>query len=286
MTPTMTATPTSSITPTNTPTPTLSVTPTITPSITPTITPTNTITPTPSVTLSDCTIQGFAVDQTPIIQSGLVINVNGTPASYPGTGTVWYDLENNYNGDLINGPTWNSGTGGYFSFDGVNDYCYFGDSSTGLNTGSRTFGGWVNTTTSSTDKVFFIRGEDTFGAGWSLSLYKEGVTNKFGFAGVWGLTSTANVTSTTTLVNNTWYYVVARWISGTEISIYVNGVKEATVSVPYTTLRGLSKGWQIARYSGPTYSQVDIGEFELYNRALSDAEVLQNYNIRKSIYGY
>jgi hypothetical protein len=42
------------------------------------------------------------------------------PQSYPGTGTVWYDLSgNNAHGTLINSPTWNSN--GYFTFDGVDD---------------------------------------------------------------------------------------------------------------------------------------------------------------------
>lgn len=275
LSPTMTTTPTNTVTPTVTPTTTVTQTPTVTSTVTPTYTPFYTVTPTPSTGMNS------------IIQSGLTINVNGTYPSYPGTGTVWYDLQNNYNGSLINGPTWNSGTGGYFSFDGINDYCYFGDGSKGLDTGSRTFGGWVRATTSSTDKVFYFRGEDSFGNGWSMSLYKAANTNKFACTNIYmNGSGTDTVTSTTTLVNNTWYYVVARWTSGTGLSIYVNGVKEATVTHSGTLLRDSTRGWEIARYNGPTYRAVNIGDFELYDRALSDAEVLQNYNTRKSIYGY
>ena len=40
--------------------------------------------------------------------------------SYPGTGTTWFDLTSNANNGTINGATWNSG--GYFDFDGSNDY--------------------------------------------------------------------------------------------------------------------------------------------------------------------
>ena len=41
--------------------------------------------------------------------------------SYPGTGTVWYDISGKNNpSNLTNGPTFNSG--GWFEFDGVNDY--------------------------------------------------------------------------------------------------------------------------------------------------------------------
>ena len=43
--------------------------------------------------------------------------------SYPGTGTAWSDLSGNGNtGTLTNGPVYNSGNGGYISFDGSNDY--------------------------------------------------------------------------------------------------------------------------------------------------------------------
>lgn len=280
-TPTPTPTPTQTVTPGLSPT--MTTTPTNTPSqtvsVTPTFTPTSTITPTPTLT------PGL----NPIIQNGLVINVNGGPNSYVGTGTTWTSIATGttYNGDLINGPIWNSGTGGYFSFDGVNDYCYFGDSSKGLDTGSRTFGGWVKTTTSSSDKIFYFRGEDGYGSGWSLSLYKAAGSNKFAVSGVWiNGSGTGTATSTTTLVNNTWYYVIARWTAGSGLSIYVNGTKESTVGNSGSILRSSSRGWEIARYNGPTYNDVSIGDFELYDRALSDGEVITNFNTRKSIYGY
>jgi uncharacterized delta-60 repeat protein len=295
---TPTNTPTPSITPTSTktptPTPTISVTPTntLTPTKTPTNTPTptvtsNTPTPTPSITPTNTpTLTNNSV--TSLIQSGLTINVNGSSASYPGTGTTWTSLATGttYNGDLINGPTWNSGTGGFFTFDGVNDYCYFGDSSKGSDTVSKTFGGWVKSTTSATDKVFYFRGDDSSG-GWSLSLYKAATTNKISA----GIVTTSpfggfNVASTTTLVDNTWYYITARWNKGTSLSIFVNGQLQNTLTLTGTGLRNATTGWEIARYNGPTYSDVSTGDFELYERALSDAEILQNYNARKSIYGY
>lgn len=49
-----------------------------------------------------------------IVRSGLVLNLDAAePASYPGTGTTWYDLSGNgNNGTLVNGPTYNSANGG------------------------------------------------------------------------------------------------------------------------------------------------------------------------------
>jgi hypothetical protein len=292
----VTPTPTPSITPTITGTPavTPSITPTITVTSTPAVTPTTTPTGTPAVTPT--TTPTGTIDVTPtvtpstgmnsIIQSGLTINTNGTYPSYPGTGTTWYDLQNNYNGTLTNGPTWNSGTGGYFSFDGVNDYVTYGNSSKGSDSVSKTFGGWVRTTTGAYDRIFYIRGDNVNGD-WSFTLRKDGNTDKFSatVVGVSNLTS-ATATSTTTMVTNTWYYITARWISGTDISIFVNGVKETTSSFATTDLRTSTTGWEIAKHPYSTYHPIDVGDFELYERALSDAEVTTNFNTRKSIYGY
>ena len=55
------------------------------------------------------------------VASNLSMNLDASnPTSYPGTGTVWYDLSGNgLNGALVNGVSF---TNNYFSFDGSNDY--------------------------------------------------------------------------------------------------------------------------------------------------------------------
>ena len=65
-----------------------------------------------------------------ITKSGLVGNWDaGDPQSYSG-GTTWKDTANSANGTLVNGAdgslTFNSSNGGYFTFDGTDDYCLIG----------------------------------------------------------------------------------------------------------------------------------------------------------------
>jgi hypothetical protein len=56
-----------------------------------------------------------------IINENLILYLDASnPSSYPGTGTVWYDLSGNENNFNLNGPTHN--LSGYFDFDGNNDF--------------------------------------------------------------------------------------------------------------------------------------------------------------------
>jgi hypothetical protein len=59
-----------------------------------------------------------------VVTDGLVLNLDaGLPASYPGSGTTWFDLSGSGNdGTLTNGPTYSSSNGGSLVFDGSNDY--------------------------------------------------------------------------------------------------------------------------------------------------------------------
>lgn len=46
------------------------------------------------------------------VTSGRILEVNNTAASYPGTGTVWYDVSGNgYDINTINSPTWTTTDG-------------------------------------------------------------------------------------------------------------------------------------------------------------------------------
>jgi hypothetical protein len=269
------------------PTPTPSPTP-LPPTNTPTPSPTSTNTPTPLPPTSTPTPTPTLIPFTSIIQSGLTIWTNGN--SYVGTGTTWTSVATGttYNGTLINSPTFSTSNGGNFTFNGTNQWVDFGGSSSGSTTGSYTFGGWVKTTTSATQKIFFMQGNDASG-GWSLLLDKN-ASNKFEvqIAGlVGGFYSSASLAGTTTMVTNTWYYITGIWSFPSTLVIYVNGSLENT-STPFTitSLRPSTFGWTIARNNGSVYTDCSIGDFEYYNRVLSNTEITNNFNSNKALYGY
>ena len=280
--------------PTSTPTPTPTVTPTAT-AVPPTPTPTPTATPapptaTPTPTATATPTPTPTATPVPTYTAGSYILVNDTSASYPGTGTTWTSLSTGttYNGTLTNGPVWSGGTPGYFTFDGTNDWVDFGQSSSGSTTGSFTYGGWVKTTTSATQKVLIMRGNDSPSFGWSLYISKEN-DNKFQASVVTTVPSlsTTNARSSTVMSNDTWYYVVGVWTAGASIDIYVNGYLETTTNASTkTNLRTSQVGWSLMRGNAGTFSNGSVSELSVYARALTGPEILNNFDLNKTKYGY
>lgn len=223
-----------------------------------------------------------------IIQSGLTIYVAAYDTnSYPYSGTTWDDLQNNFDGTLTNSPTFNSDSPRNFSFDGVNDFVTFGDSSSGSTTSDYTWGGWVYlTNTGDTGSIMGRSLDNTVGnLGWSLTSFV--LSNKASAAVVSrtgaGLFSQKNVSGTTTIQANTWYYIVAVWDSGNSIKIFVNGEEEGSTTDEDTTLRNIAdvgfRGWFISRGTQEVdYFTQRVSMFHLYSRALSSTEIRNNYN--------
>jgi hypothetical protein len=63
------------------------------------------------------------------VTSGLVLELDaGNIKSYQSGSTTWFDKSGfANNGTLINGPTFNTGSGGSIVFDGTNDFVNLGD---------------------------------------------------------------------------------------------------------------------------------------------------------------
>jgi hypothetical protein len=79
-----------------------------------------------------------------------------------------------------------------------------------------------------------------------------------------------------------------RWTSGTGLSLWVNGIKEAEVLTTNTTLRGYAPttGWFFMKDEQTNYAPGKLSDVMMYFRSLSDAEILSNFNILKTLYGY
>lgn len=225
----------------------------------------------------------------PVITSGLVLYVDASiPSSYPGTGTTWYDLSpSGYNGTLSGSTAFNSANGGYISLQSNTGYIDFGLGSAGSSSSAYSAGAWFKPTTVSSTTVFMARGNDMTGgypSGWNFGMalattdFRTGiVTSTPGIAQV-------NVNYATIANTSTWYNVIAVWNPGNSIKLYVNGVLRATTNTSNTVLRNSGTGWN-STDSATKYNS-NLGSMMVYNRVLSDAEVLQNFNSTKTRFGY
>jgi hypothetical protein len=222
-----------------------------------------------------------------IVTDGLVLYMDAANSkSYVSGSTTWNDISRGgNNGTLVNGPTFNTGSGGNIVFDGVNDYVstlYFGN-----DTGNYTFSVWYNPL-SFVNTNPLNRGRDGSGNGWSLLLGSDNSSGNRYRAGVVktdGGTVGYMTYSTNPMILNQWVQLTGIWISGNSINLYVNGVFNSSVSVLGTVLRTSTDGWILGSITTTLYSKQQIAQTSIYNRALSQQEVLQNYNATKTRFG-
>jgi len=215
-----------------------------------------------------------------IITNGLVLALDAANnKSYVSGSTIWRDLSgNNNSGSLTNGPTFNSANGGSIVFDGTNDRVDISHNSLYNFTTGLTISCWYKTTVG-INSYITTKSNDSF----YLCVGPTGTTaNKMSFflngtSGGW-LQSIANANT------GTWIYVSATWTGGVSY-IYLNGILDISASRPGTLQTGTSTLNLAYRLDGNSYLNGSIANFQLYNRALSASEVLQNYNATKARFG-
>ena len=189
-----------------------------------------------------------------IVTNGLVLALDAANRkSYPGTGTTWTDISGNGNsGTLVNGPTYSSANGGSIVFDGTNDYVV-----TSTITNYKSLNMWVYLDSKSaylldarngspSGYFWFPGGDANFGPDWD-QFYINGKPVSL---------------SLSNIPTNVWFNFYIR----------NTGIRTGTINF----------------FSRFTNAETQAGKFSLfsaYNRALTDAEILQNYNALRGRYG-
>jgi len=221
-----------------------------------------------------------------IVTNGLVLDLDAAKlASYPGTGTAWYDISgNNNNGTLTNGPTF-SGIGKQASivFDWVDDYV---DTTYTANTGNNfSFGTVCKPTTVGQSLGSDILAKNYSGVSPYVSWGVDFLSDRTFRFMVADNTIFSFVTSTPQTVNQI-YYLFATY-QNKIITAYINGISVGTktnTNDPVYNDHTLSLGvWK--EYPPDNYFVGNIYTAQVYNRALSADEVSQNFNALRSRYG-
>ena len=216
-----------------------------------------------------------------IVRDGLVLYLDAANIkSYPGSGTTWTDISGkDYDGTLINGPTFSSDNLGCVVFDGSNDTVH-GVHNSELNLRNDvTVECWFRRTGSRGDWVrVFGKGDST---NRTYGLWYHVNSNYFLYQRYGP--SSFNVLPTIPVVLNKWYHMVGT-SSGSTHTLYVNGVNMGTVSNS-TTFHSSSNPY-IVGYGNIHSTHIgNVSNCRIYNRGLSEAEVKQNYNALKGRFG-
>jgi hypothetical protein len=227
-----------------------------------------------------------------IITEGLVLYLDAAnPYSYVSGSTSWNDISRGgNNGTLVNGPTFSSANNGSIVFDGTNDYVNCGNS-TALNSSNITFSTWIRRTASWNfpgSCIFWAKPNGDFtGNGFYIEPYTPGrdvltvITN--GAAGSYFLDT---ISSNSRFALNTWINF-AFTLNGNTPNMYFNGVLSSTTVGGVPAITSTSDTKYILSNS-PIYGNYTPGNIaitQIYNRALSAQEVLQNYNATKTRFG-
>ena len=231
-----------------------------------------------------------------IVRDGLVLDLDaGITASYPGSGTTWTDLSaSGNNGTLINGLTYSSANGGSIVFDGSNDTVRIPISAS-LQSANFTFDIWVRSNVTSGDQMFFSSHYESFGtpSGIRSGISNEQATRLYYFVTYFngsyeytggGLPDPSSNT-------NVWINVVGTW-DGTNRKRYFNSTFQGLQNVAgeiHSQLNDFYLGNNADTIANNNYTNSvlngSIAAFKFYNRALSAAEITQNYNALKHRFG-
>jgi len=225
--------------------------------------------------------------QAPIVTGSLThLWDAGNLKSYPRTGTTTYNMTSSTNGTLQNGVSYNSGNGGYWSFDGVDDRILLDNSNYSFSLGDGnsnwTVNAWVKTTTAA----------NGLGAGSVLSNSNGGpVYSMMGINGgkivYWVYPSNINSwkgwQGTITVNNGAWHMLT--WVNkvGYTMDMYVDGVLDTTIS---PTNAGNNNPIDIIGGSWAANFQGDISTVQVYQgKAFTASEVNQNFNTQRNRFG-
>jgi len=210
-----------------------------------------------------------------MIQDGLILSLDAADRNnYPGSGTTWTDLSGNGCIGTLISCSFNSSNGGGIVFNGATGSA----SVTGVSL--QNDGGTINTWVYPNSIGYSGYIVSAIGANTNRYYITQTSAN---FSVLRG-NPAASLAFTNSVTTNQWYNLTATWVSSSlssSMSTYLNGTFVGSVPI---TASGATTEFAIGNFrSGQT--QVFSGSIaitQVYNRALSQAEIQQNYNALKT----
>ena len=221
-----------------------------------------------------------------IITTGLVYCLDAANLkSYSGSGATWGDLATKNDATLQNSPSYNATNNGYLSFTSAGSK--YATSATPGNLSTWTAETLVRFTASYSTKVSMVVGgaydlvsKLNFTIGTNNASTNYNIAVGF-FDGSWH--NTTGVAYTT----NTWVHITGTY-DGATVKQFTNGSQVQSLSYAGTPASGgqirINRRWDDVVSVGNLFD-TDIGVIRVYNRALSNTEIQQNFNATRGRYG-
>jgi hypothetical protein len=208
-----------------------------------------------------------------IVTNGLIFDIDAASSkTYSGTGLTANGLIAGLSATLVNGVGFSSLNNGFFIFDGTNDYITAGnDASVQISSG--TISAWARTSSPGGSFRGIVAKQGAYGL-----FYADNVLVSYD----WNTGSTRS--TGLNIADNTWKNVVMTFQSGVSNGtfIYLNGVSVLTTTI---TIQSQAANLFVgAEANAGQYAACNIAQALVYNRALSNQEILQNYNATKKRY--
>ena len=211
-----------------------------------------------------------------IVTSNLLFYYDaGNLISYPKSGTSTRNLTSLSTnvGTLNNGVGFSSNNGGYFTFDGTDDNINIG--TVGGYSNQMTCEGWFRTTSSASWKNMIC------GPVGDVIFTVNGNVINFGSQ---GSSPIPHTNYSNTIVNTgAWFYAAATY-NGSTVNIYINGVLDASYARTGSQTPGNLRIGSNDNGAGEFFNG-DLPIVRMYSTALSQSQIIQNFNAQKSRFG-
>ena len=235
---------------------------------------------------------------TGIITNGLVLNMDvGNLASFSQNNKIINTADISISGSFQGAPTFNdtSLSFKYLRFDGIDDWIRIKDSDFPSNRTAFTieiiYSPWANHTNFKNPGIAKWQTGANSNNEWFLGCRDASGPSPF-FFNVFGTSSNIIDTSAAGLnyTAGNWYYQVGTFDGNNNglQKLYVNGVLYASNETGLSACKTYSPQDVSISNFGTSYqyeAKQNVGRIAYYNRALSDNEILHNYNALKSRFG-
>ena len=220
-----------------------------------------------------------------IVSDGLVFYLDAANIrSYSGAGLTVNGLVSGLGGTLINGVGYTSANNGSFIFDGTNDYVnctnFLDDPS------NFTIVVWQKCTLRYYQIIVSKVNDVEAGPGWAMHAGDY----------IWGVAAFSQTNATNWKLFYTgkmvddglWHHLVAVYVNKLVTGIYIDGISYPFTTLSDGTLTSMSNPLNVRIGTNQTNEYMfrgNISQVQLYNKALSQQEILQNFNATRFRYG-